>query len=102
LQPVALKLWLDESGRQAKAGCNDVLFLYVAAVDQNGTIVPGFNGEVKIDADKDIEILNQGTIQAEAGIATALIRIKNASGNVAVSAKSENLKSGDFRFEIAK
>ena len=97
-----LKVWLDESGRKAKAGCNDVMFLYVAAVDENGTIDPDFNRLISIDTDGHFELMNKGDIQAEAGIATALIRIMDKAGGASVTAKSENLKSCDFKFEIAK
>ena len=45
---VGLKLWLDESGRKPQAGCNDVLFLYIAAVDANGTVVPDFAETIRI------------------------------------------------------
>ena len=97
-----LKVWLDESGRKAKAGCNDVLFLYVAAVDENGTITPDFNGAVSIEADEHFEVMNKDDIKAEAGIATALIRILDTAGNASVTVKSEGLKSGEFSFVIGK
>jgi len=98
-KPVALKLWLDESNKKAQAGVNDVLFVYIAAVDANGTINPDFSDEVKLDITGDIKIMNQGDIEAEAGIATALIRVEETSANVAVQATSNNLE-GHMKFKV--
>ncbi len=95
----ALKCWIGESGKAPQAGCNDVVFLYVAAVDRNGTICHDFTGEVEITLDGKATILNPDAIEAEAGIATALIKIENQTGISAVKAQSDKLK-GTFTFEI--
>ena len=94
-----LKMWLDESGKAPESGQNDVLFLYVAAVDDNGTVIPDFSDEIKLNINGNVEIMNLGKIEAEAGIATALIRIGTTKENVKVTAKSEKL-IGEFDFTI--
>ncbi|WP_372775240.1 glycoside hydrolase family 2 TIM barrel-domain containing protein [Mangrovibacterium sp.] len=101
-KPTALKIWLDESGRRAEAGCNDVLFLYIAAVDENGTINPNFDGEINLEINENAEIMNQGAIKAEAGIATALVRIKAKAGEVKVIAKAESLQPSASQFKVAE
>lgn len=78
-----------------ESGVNDVLFLHIAAVDDNGTIYPDFSEKVKLSIDGDIEILNIKELKAEAGIATALIKIGSSNDliNISVSHKklTENL-----------
>ncbi|MFR9524083.1 MAG: glycoside hydrolase family 2 TIM barrel-domain containing protein [Rikenellaceae bacterium] len=95
-----LKCWIDESGRQAQAGCNDVLFLYVAAVDKNGTLCPDFTDSISITVDDKVTILNTDGVITEAGIATALIKIGDQSGTAKISATSSGKLSGEFEFEI--
>ncbi|TYA89224.1 glycoside hydrolase family 2 protein [Seonamhaeicola marinus] len=95
-----LKVWLDESGVSATANVNDVLFLYIAAIDQNGTIIPEFTENVNLNiTGGEIEILNKEPLKMEAGIAAALIRIKGKTETVNVKAMSKNLE-GDYKFEI--
>mgnify|MGYP000362628698 CR=1 FL=1 len=96
-KPTKLKIWIDESGKKPEADVNDVVFCYIAAVDDNGTINQDFSEEINVTLKGDLEIMNPDVIKAEAGIATALIRVgKSLKGSV--SAKSENLKSNKFSF----
>ena len=98
-EPTKLRIWLDESGKKPQVGINDVVFCYISAVDDNGTVNPDFSDEIKVNFEGDVEIMNPDVIKAEAGIATALIRIGNVS-KISVSAKSEKLSSEIFNFEI--
>ena len=95
-KPTKLKIWIDESGKKPEAGVNDVIFCYIAAVDENGTINPDFSEEIKVTINGDAKIMNPDAIKAEAGIATALIRI-GSSLNVSVIAKSKNLTANKFK-----
>ena len=99
-EPVALKLWLDESGKQPQAGCNDVLFLYVAAVDESGTIVPDFSETIEVAITGDASVMNVDSIKAEAGIATALIKIGDISGPVTVYAETQSGNSEVLSFNV--
>lgn len=98
-QATKLKIWLDESGKPAEAGVNDVMFLYIAAIDDNGTIIPDFSDEIELNIGGDIEVVNVEKIKAEAGIATALIRVGDKSGEIKVSAESKEL-NGNFNFNV--
>lgn len=97
-QASALKVWIDESGKAPQAGCNDVVFAYIAAVDDKGTIVPDYSEKIALEIEGDITILNVGDVKAEAGIATALLQIGEA-GTISISAKSNELK-GEIQFEV--
>ena len=98
-KPAKLKIWIDESGKKPKADVNDVVFCYIAAVDENGTINTDYTEEITVTLNGDIEIMNLDIIKAEAGIATALIRI-GSSLNGTVSAKTKELKAADFNFKL--
>lgn len=97
--PTKLKIWIDESGRKPEAGVNDVVFCYIAAVDENGTVNPTFSEEITLNINKDISIINPDVIKAEAGIATAVIRIGKTSNEVDVKATSKKLK-GSLNYKI--
>ena len=97
-EAVELSLCIDESSLPPESGCNDVIFLYIAAVDANGTVIPGYSEAVELKIDGDASVMNIGDIEAEAGIATALVRVGDRPGRIAISASSGSLKGG-FSFE---
>ncbi|QHI39266.1 Beta-galactosidase [Kordia antarctica] len=98
-KPTELKVWLDESDKVPTAGQNDVLFLYVAAIDANGTVHPDFSETITWNINGNVKVMNVGAIKAEAGIATAVIQIGNTKETIQVAASSKELK-GNFEFEI--
>lgn len=88
-----LKIWLDESGVPAQSGVNDVVFMYVAAIDGNGNIVTNYNQEVLIEIEGDATIMNTDKIKAEAGIATALVKVGSKLGTVKAKVRSKSMSS---------
>ncbi|ANW96212.1 beta-galactosidase [Wenyingzhuangia fucanilytica] len=90
--PTALKIWIDTSGKKPEAGVNDVLFVYVAAVDENGTIVPDYSEKVTFEIEGDASMQNVGEIKAEAGIATGLLKIGTKKGKIKIVAKSNKIE----------
>lgn len=99
-QATALQLCLDESGKAPEAGVNDVLFLYIAATDENGTVDPNFSATVDLQVEGDVEVMNVGAIQAEAGIATALIRIGDNASSLKFNASTDGLEAGAFAVDL--
>lgn len=95
-----LKIWIDESGVEAEAGCNDVVFLYIAATDSKGTIIYDFEDEIKVEIDGKVEIMNTDGIQTEEGIATVLLRIGQEKGTSTVKASTDDRLKGELKFEI--
>lgn len=94
-----LKIWIDESGKKAVHGENDVVFVYIAGIDANGTLNPDFSEKMDVKITGDAKIVNVGSIKAEAGIATAVMRIGDTPGEITVSAKLGNGNlSGEFEF----
>ncbi len=95
----SLKLWIDESGKVPEAACNDAVFVYIAAVDKNGTVVPDYSECVEVEIEGDVSIVNSESIKAEAGIATALIKIGDKPGKVTLRVSAMNL-SGKMAFNV--
>ncbi|VGO17788.1 Beta-galactosidase [Pontiella desulfatans] len=89
---VALKVWLGENGKAPEAGVSDTVFAYIAAVDENGTVVPTFSDEVSLKLTGDVKLMNVDCIMAEAGIATALLQIGAEDGAINLSAEHGDMK----------
>ena len=94
-----LKVWIDESGKAPTAGQSDVIFLYIAAIDDNGTVNPDFTETITLNIDGNVKVMNLANLEAEAGIATAVLRLGNVEETISVSASSKTLK-GDLEFTI--
>ncbi len=97
--PFAIKLLLDESGRQPAAGCNDAVFVHAIIVDKDGNRVPVNGLELQFGVTGDATIINPGrTGICEAGIATALVRIGEKPGEIILTAQSGELTPGQIKF----
>ncbi|MDN3584254.1 glycoside hydrolase family 2 TIM barrel-domain containing protein [Mucilaginibacter flavus] len=92
--PYAVKLSVDYSGRKLIAGKNDVLFVYAAIVDQNGTIIPDAKQKVKLSLSGDGNIVGKKIVDAEAGIAAFVITTGIKAGALKLSAAADNLIPG--------
>lgn len=97
-----LKIWVDQSGKNPQAGVNDAVFVYIAAVDKNGTIIPDFDAAIDLSLKGDAQLMNLGKLKAEAGIATALIKIGDKKGKVCIKALASSSIKGDFSFKTHK
>lgn len=87
-EPVALKMWLEDAG--VPVGNNDTLFVRVAAVDENGTIVPDYFGDIDFSMPQGVTLLNVGEMEAAAGIASALVRVNDSVTPIQFSASTGN------------
>lgn len=83
---------IDESGLPPQAGCNDTVFLHAYITDKNDNLIPDYNALVTFDCIGDATILNVDPIYAEAGIATALIKIGENNKPVTITASSKTMK----------
>ena len=97
--PVKLHCDIDISGKPIEAGCNDVAFVYISARDENGTVNPDYEEFIDITLPEGIELMNRDGVKAEAGIATALIRIGERKGKTRIIVSDGQLK-GDMEVEI--
>lgn len=89
----ALKINVHVSGKPLEAGVNDVVFVYVAVTDRNGSVVYDSDDMVELKIKKgDAEVIGGGSIRAEAGIATFLVKAGNSKGKIDLVATANNIK----------
>lgn len=89
-----LKLTVDTSHVEINKNYPDVVFVYAAVTDKNGTLIPDFEGEIKFEIEgKNAELIGENPIKAEAGIATILLRTNSLKTPIKITAQSNNLTS---------
>jgi beta-galactosidase len=86
-----LKVWIDESGRPLVAGRKDVVFLYAAITDTNGTILPDAPGSIYFKVEGDAVLTGANPIDAEAGIASILLTGGEKKEPLKITATSKGL-----------
>ena len=87
-----IQLMIDESGRSLTAGCNDVVFIYASVTDPEGTVIHTDNRPIGFTVEGDAELIGQNPINAEAGIATILLKAGRKTGVIKVTAFAEGLE----------
>lgn len=88
-QSIDLKL---EISYQPKADGEDMFFVYAHVVDQNGTTVPTFSDWIEFEVEGAARLVSPARVQAEAGVAAALIRVGEQPGTIKVRATHSQLK----------
>ncbi|TKB96227.1 glycoside hydrolase family 2 protein [Pedobacter cryophilus] len=101
-KPVKINLRVDFSGKNLKAGTNDVVFVYAEVLDANGTIIPAANHSIEFELQGDAENIAPKLVKAEAGIATILLKAGNKPGKIKVTAKSEGLNQAQLKIKSVK
>ena len=96
----AIKLWIDQSGKELESNCNDIVFAYAAIVDENGTVLPLAKNSVRFSLTGNAEIMGGNPINAEAGIATVLLKAGESPGDIELSALSEGLETGKLKIKV--
>lgn len=94
--PDHIDLRVDYSGKELKAGQNDVIFVYAAIKDEKGTIIPDASDPIEFIVTGDATIVGENPRAAEAGIATVLIKAGKTPGKITVTARTKGLKQGNL------
>lgn len=93
--PVKIELSVDISGKKPAATAPDMVFVYAMIVDENGTVVPTANTRISFEiegAPEDAKIIGGNIMNAEAGIATILLRTESLDQPILIRATSEGLE----------
>jgi beta-galactosidase len=99
-QASKIKLWIDESGRPLERGKPDVVFLYASITDDRGTVLPDASNSVTFEMEGDAELIGSNPINAEAGIASILLKIGASGGEIKISAYSNGLSAEPLTVEV--
>lgn len=91
-KPSHLKLVIDESG--IAPARNDVVFVYALICDEQGSLVHSASDSIIFHIE-GAQLCSPAFLQAEAGIATALIRTGNMPGHIRISAEAKGMQQAD-------
>ena len=101
-KPVKINLRVDLSGKNVKAGTNDIVFVYAEVLDANGTIIPDANPTIEFEIKGNAENIAPKLVKAEAGIAAILLKAGDKPGKIKVIAKSEGLNQAQLKIKSTK
>jgi beta-galactosidase len=73
------------------ANGSETIFVYASILDANGTLVPTASNNVTFSVTGPASLASPATIKAEAGIATALVRVSDQPGLITVTAAASGL-----------
>ncbi len=94
--PSMIEVAYDISSKPINPESADMIFVYAKITDANGTIIPTANNEVTFSLlQGNAELIGKNPVNAEAGIATIILKTTNLKKPVKVMAKSENLELKD-------
>ena len=94
-----LELNWDRSGRDLATGSIDVVFVYATVVDEAGNPVHSDNRPVVFEVEGDAELIGHNPIEAEAGIATILLKTGNTPGPIKITARAVEVQDGILKIE---
>jgi beta-galactosidase len=95
--PERLSIQVDESGKPPTL--NDVIFVYASIQDRNSTIIDNDSRQVSFMV-KGAQLIGPAKVNAQAGIATVLVRTGNNPSKITITASAAGLKTGSTGFEI--
>lgn len=96
-KPDAIRLRVDYSNKDLKAGCNDMVFVYADIVDKNGTIIYDAADLVQFRISGDGELVGQNPRAAEAGTATILVKAGAKPDKLSIVASGEAGIKGELQ-----
>ncbi|MGB7784731.1 MAG: glycoside hydrolase family 2 TIM barrel-domain containing protein [Salinimicrobium sp.] len=96
-----IEVSVDLRGKPISEEHPDVIFVYARILDSNGTLVHSSNANVnfKLSTADGVEVIGENPVEAEAGVATILLRSQKFEGPVTITATSEGLDSGQLTLE---
>ncbi len=101
-EPAKLKVTADFSGKNIALNTPDVIFVYAKVVDKNGTVVPTAQNHIHFSLEgnpENAELIGPVEINAEAGIATILLRTESFLHSLKIKATAPGLKPAEITIE---
>ncbi|WP_447640553.1 MULTISPECIES: glycoside hydrolase family 2 TIM barrel-domain containing protein [Chitinophagaceae] len=96
--PASIRLEINDCGKKILADKTDIVFVYAKIIDHNGNLCVDDKRPVRISVSGDAKIVSPVTVNAEAGIATFLLRTGGARANtIQLNASASNLMNGNLR-----
>ena len=96
----SIELKYDHQPKPISTNTPDVVFVYARILDKNGTVIPWAENKIKfkiISKENSAKLIGENPINAEAGIATILLRTETKNSSIIIEANSEGLKSAELK-----
>ena len=97
--PSRIQLSIDYSGKAIQSGKPDIVFVYARIADANGTLLTNAQNIIKFAVKGNGELIGVNPIKVESGIATILLKTGNKSGEITITAGTENLNNATIKVE---
>jgi beta-galactosidase len=95
VSPVKIELSYDLSSKEINPEFPDMVFVYAKITDANGTNIPTATNSITYTLmEGNGELVGNNTINAEAGIATVLLKTPSFKNPIIITASSKGLQSG--------
>jgi len=92
-----IELSYDVSGKPLEQGTDDVVFVYAKIVDEYGNLVSNANNNIQFSVkNENVEIIGENPVEAEAGIATVLIKVSSKAQAFRIEATCQSLTSANI------
>ena len=91
--PKKLAIRFDTSSRNLKADGVDTIFVHASVVDVSGTVVPDDSRPITFEVSGPGRLIGSNPIQAEAGIATVLLRSETKAGSIIIKTSAQGVES---------
>lgn len=98
-EPVKIRLEVDYSGKALSKSTPDMVFVYAKVLDENGTVVPTATNNIQFSIEGEAgtaEIIGGSSIDAEAGIATILLKTEKFTRPLTIKATSAGMEAGEI------
>ncbi|MGN0276039.1 MAG: discoidin domain-containing protein [Hominisplanchenecus sp.] len=106
---IRLEVEIGDRGVAPVADGSDLIPVYIKAVDENGTVVPDYDGTVHISVSGEGELVGKNIPRIkvedqvlENGIGSAFVRTGETAGTVTITASSEGLADGTGTVETTE
>jgi len=90
-RPASLKVWVDDLG--VPPGRNDIFFIRAAVVDAKGVVCADQARNISFSV-LGAKLAGQGSVPAEMGVASVLIRTAGTSRQISVTASGPGIRTG--------
>ncbi len=90
-KPSKLKIEIDNDYPNLSKDLSDIIFVYAKILDENGTLISDCNVQIEFKVQGNAEIIGSNKVNAEAGIASILIKTKSGTKDFTIMVTSETL-----------
>lgn len=93
--PSKMELSFDVSGKSINPNSPDMVFVYAKITDKKGTVIPDATNEVTFAlSEGDAILIGENPVNAEAGIATIILKTSSLKKPIKITSSSQQLENG--------